>query len=759
MPPGVKCGIRLNCDRAAHLSAGTIALFIGLGKPACEVIALTGEGILTGRECHLFAVGVGTTGDIAATVGLKGQGEVSAGVENRNQLSGCLRDFDRRSALQIRIGIGFDRRGNHTVQNALDMLAFNFGISREIITAAFISRKILQQVYKVIFRGPGDIFDAYFTLKLLIKIRFLNNDFLYGRIVDRAAGNICLLRLGCGRNRNGIRQVARLKGDQFRIEGVFRPFSAAFPAVGIEILEMDGIDLHLMKDCHSNKAAIDRSIRGNFLIRILIDPLLKDLALNKGGLRQCANRRAFLRKILGKSDIFLPTGILCTDHEDNLVHVVELRSDGQVLCDDVPGLRLGFILVEPLHKLLALGGRISWQHQRIPVIEGVREIDFGIIQHEGDRKDILLIGSPDIGILADHDCVVKDAIGIGPARNIPVLFRGCRQAVHGIVGAGINSYRFHDRCPVFLIEGHRILNWGVLRANDNVLGHRVINFGILVTRVKVAPVRSAVYPVTGVIIIYRYRRKGSDGLTVLDASGLNHFGIPGYKGHGVAVLLGCVSCLVSDITRHFGQFGIPAGEGIGKLSCCRLSGCLRLNNLIGRSTVSIGCGFLQHCFIVLIHEGHSVGFGRRSIGCGVGNVRSHIADLRGPAGKGIGISPIFLLSRVIGFCNAASGRTIIIRGSFLQNVSVIINEGDSVGSGRLGEVCSIGGIFSGRSDLRCPTLKSVHLITRRFFHRIGMGRIGVFLYPGGVNKSIFVKHPCDRVLNGGNVINTVDRLI
>ena len=312
------------------------------------------------------------------------------------------------------------------------MHALNLGIPREITAAPVVSRKILQQVDKVVFSRVAYILHPDCDLIIVVKIRLLNLNGLPGCIVNRASRNIRIFCLGCSGNRNSVRQFARLHIDQLRIKYVLR---AAFAAVLIEVLYSNLVNRDLMEDRHRGNVAINRGFRGDFLTRISVDPFLEDLALDKGSLRQGTDRRAFLRKILRKSDVLLPAGILCTNHEGDLVHIVEIRRDGQVLTDDVLGLCFGSVLVEPLHKLLTLGGGIGRKHQRISVIEGVREIDLGLIQHKGDREDVLLIGGPDSGIFADDDRVVKNAAAVGPAGDVSVLFRRSRHIINRVVGA------------------------------------------------------------------------------------------------------------------------------------------------------------------------------------------------------------------------------------------------------------------------------------------------------------------------------------
>ena len=72
-PASIERGVTQDFDRSGHLGTGAVTGLIRLGEPAGEVIALAGRRVIICRECYLFAIGIGTTRDIAAAVGLKGE--------------------------------------------------------------------------------------------------------------------------------------------------------------------------------------------------------------------------------------------------------------------------------------------------------------------------------------------------------------------------------------------------------------------------------------------------------------------------------------------------------------------------------------------------------------------------------------------------------------------------------------------------------------------------------------------------------------
>ena len=414
----------------------------------------------SGRKGDDRLIRRGDARDITAAIGFVGQLVVPAGILDLKHLTGSLGNCGALGQFQNRIVEVLDRRGHIAVQNAVNVLLRVWDLS------VAISREIFELIDEIILCGIRHVLYAYGGFKLRVKVCLIHLNRRRRGIVDRGAGDLVGTRLRGGGSSNGVGKIVLFHLQEVRVED-----NLSAVVVQIVVFDRDVVDRDLTEDSHGNDIAVDDRIRGHFLTGSLIDPLLKDLAGNEGGLRQGADGLSRCPEVLEQP--FGRAAFLLNDEAD-IVRVVEHGRDrhvaGHLCCaGDVVA-----VFIDPLDKFFALYHGIGGQGaDGMPLVNGHRIMDRLFIDHKGDGDDRLVVSLPDARVRGDLDTVGKFTAAVCPVSKVAVLDGDGRDVVQAVAGSRIDRLGCDHRLLVFPVESDSVGERIIVRTDGHIFADRV----------------------------------------------------------------------------------------------------------------------------------------------------------------------------------------------------------------------------------------------------------------------------------------------
>ena len=367
-----------------------------------------------------------------------------------------LRDGLALSKLQHVVIVRFHRRRHVAVQDAVFVFALNLGIAFTLQVLDLVHEVVLSRERHVLEtdgRGIiGEVVDSHCHRRCL-------------GIVFRPAGNLVGVGLRGGGSRYRVRQLMGFHLQKIRVEYDF--FTRI---VQVVILRRDVVDRNLMEHGYDSHGAGYYRFCRNLGFRTLYDPLVEHLALDERILRHDTDGLAGLAEVLGK---LLEDGfaVIIEHDETYFILVIELRGKRKIGCDLFATVVLSFTH-EPADEVLALHCGRGGELQRVAGVVSVGLIDGLVVDLERHRENVLVVFSPDIGVLSDGHGIAEVAAAVHPLASVTRFFRHGRNVVQAVARVDVDGLGVDDRRLVFLIEGNRVGDFVVIRDDDGVFrGH------------------------------------------------------------------------------------------------------------------------------------------------------------------------------------------------------------------------------------------------------------------------------------------------